>query len=291
LQGVLNHGTQLGGKRLRPAMLLLFGKASGQLTEQHRVIATVVEMVHTATLVHDDVLDQADTRRHVPTVNAKWNEHTSILLGDYLFSQAYRLAATTSCTIACEKIGEAARLVCEGELRQVLCRDALDLDEATYVSIVAAKTGELCRVACELGTILSGASTEISAAASTFGNSLGIAFQIADDYLDLWGDQKTVGKTLGTDLEQGKMTLPLIRLLQTSNPTSQKAIRSILGGPSSERLERITPFLDASDAKDYTMECARRHYDTAVKSLACIPESEAKQSLLAIAKFSVSREF
>ncbi|MDA9840869.1 polyprenyl synthetase family protein, partial [Rubripirellula sp.] len=139
LQQLLRHGTQLGGKRLRPAMVLLFGHACGHLTPSHQIIATVVEMVHTATLIHDDVLDDANERRHVPTINAQWNAHTSILVGDYLFSQAYRLAATTHCTTACEKVGEAARRVCEGELRQVLHRDHISLDEMTYLSMLQAK--------------------------------------------------------------------------------------------------------------------------------------------------------
>ena len=132
-------------------MLLLAGQASGSLTDDHVVLATVVEMVHTATLVHDDVLDEADKRRHVPTINAKWNGHTSILLGDYLFAQSFYLAATLPSTEACRWIGQAARLVCEGELRQVLMRDALDLDESTYIDLIRGKTAELCRISCQLG--------------------------------------------------------------------------------------------------------------------------------------------
>lgn len=208
---LLRHGTQLGGKRLRPALTLLAGASVGAVTEDHVVLGTVIEMVHTATLIHDDVLDEAETRRHVPTVNAKWNDHTSILLGDYLFAQSYRLAATLSSTTACRWIGEAARLVCEGELRQVLQRDVLDLDEDTYFDIIRGKTAELCRVACELGGEYSGGSADAVASLGRYGNAVGIAFQIADDYLDLWGDDDTVGKTLGTDVEQGKVTLPLIR--------------------------------------------------------------------------------
>ena len=134
---VLRHGTQLGGKRMRPALVLLSGQAVGELNDDHIILGATIEMVHTATLIHDDVLDEADTRRHVPTINAKWNNHTSILLGDYLFAQSFRLAASLGSTDACLLVGEAARRVCEGEMRQVLQRDLLDLDEETYIDIPA----------------------------------------------------------------------------------------------------------------------------------------------------------
>ncbi|MFG0254725.1 MAG: polyprenyl synthetase family protein, partial [Rhodopirellula sp. JB053] len=151
LMPVLRHGTQLGGKRLRPALLLLSAMATSAhqpasasnstnpastIEEDHIVMATVVEMVHTATLVHDDVLDKADTRRHVPTINARWNDDTSILLGDYLFAQSFQLAATLPSTLACRWVGQAAQRVCEGELRQILGRDWLDIDEETYLDII-----------------------------------------------------------------------------------------------------------------------------------------------------------
>jgi len=291
LQQLLRHGTQLGGKRLRPAMVLLFGHACGHLTPRHQTIATVVEMVHTATLIHDDVLDGANERRHVPTINAQWNAHTSILVGDYLFSQAYRLAATTHCTTACEKVGEAARRVCEGELRQVLHRDHISLDEITYLSMLQAKTGELCRVACELGARFSGASEAEITAAARFGNSLGIAFQIADDYLDLWGDDQLVGKTLGTDLEQGKTTLPIIRLLETASAIDRLQIQKILEGPAANRAEQLLPMLEKSDAQAYTRSVARQHHSDAILALEPIGEGEAKRCLKTIADFSIDRRF
>ena len=228
LMPLLRHGTQLGGKRLRPAMLLLSGSAVGELTADHVLLATVIEMIHTATLVHDDVLDEAETRRHVPTINARWNNHTSILLGDYLFSKSFRLAASLPSTEACQWIGEAARLVCEGELRQVLQRDVLDLDEASYIEIIRGKTAELCRVSCQLGARYSDADDDTVDALGVYGDAVGVAFQIADDYLDLWGEDDTVGKTLGTDIVQGKLTLPIIRLLATSSGGNRSKIVRIL---------------------------------------------------------------
>lgn len=288
---LLRHGTQLGGKRMRPALILLSGQCIGETNDDHTILGTIIEMVHTATLIHDDVLDEAETRRHVPTVNAKWSNHTSILLGDYLFAQSFRLAASMASNQACQWIGEAARLVCEGELRQVLQRDALDIDEATYFDILRGKTAELCRVSCELGALHSGGTEAQVAALGRFGNAIGIAFQIADDYLDLWGNDDTVGKTLGTDIEQGKMTLPLIRMLETSNERTRKQIVSILRGPSEDRLPAIRPLLEASDAKDYTEAMAQKFRREAISALVDLEPTQAKESLLTLADFAVDRRF
>ena len=288
---VLRHGTQLGGKRLRPAMLLLAGAATGPIGEDHIVLGTVVEMVHTATLIHDDVLDEAATRRHVPTINAAWNDHTSILLGDFLFAQSFRLAATLESTEACRWIGEAARKVCEGELRQVLDRNQLNLDEDTYVDILRGKTAELCRVSCQLGARHSGANPDVVAALGEYGDALGIAFQIADDFLDLWGDDAEVGKTLGTDVAQGKITLPLIRLLQTATDADRQQIVEILSGPASGRVSKLLPWLKDSDAGSYTACVARRFQQRAIDALAVLPKSTAKDCLIRIARFAVDRRF
>ena len=288
---LLRHGTQLGGKRLRPAMLLLTAEAVGEVNDDHVVLGTVIEMVHTATLIHDDVLDDADTRRHVPTINSRWNDHTSILLGDFLFAQSFRLAATLKSTEACQWIGEAARKVCEGELRQVLDRDQTDLDQETYIDMLRGKTAELCRVACQLGAKYAGGDCVVTKAMSEFGNSVGIAFQIADDYLDLWGDDDTVGKTLGTDIEQGKMTLPIIRLLDTASEAEREIVLAILRGPSKKRIAEIRPWLDQSDAREYTAMVAERYQATALKSLEVLQPSAAKDCLQAIAKFAVQRSF
>ncbi len=288
---LLRHGTQLGGKRLRPAMLLLCAEASGAICEDHIVLGAVIEMIHTATLIHDDVLDDAVTRRHVATINAKWNNHTSILLGDYLFAQGFRLAATLSSTEACQWIGEASRLVCEGEMRQVLMRDVLDLDEATYFEMIQAKTAELCRIACYLGAKFAGAPPEVVEGVSRYGNSLGIAFQIADDFLDIWGDNVQVGKTLGTDLDQGKMTLPLIRLLETIPSSDRRKVINLLKDPSQRCAEVILPWLDRSDAKQYTHQVARDFQVQAIESLQCLRPSKAKESLIEIAHFAVDRKF
>ncbi len=291
LAPVLRHGALLGGKRMRPALVMLAAEATGRATDDHVTLATVLEMVHTATLVHDDLLDGAASRRHVPTVNAKWDAQTSILLGDYLFAQSFHLAATLGDTRACQWIGEAARKVCEGELRQVHSRDELDLDEATYIGIVQGKTAELCSVACRLGAAYAGADGATVEALSQYGDALGIAFQIADDYLDLWGDSFKTGKTLGTDLLQGKMTLPLIRLLQASDALQREQVLQILRGPAEQRLADLRPLLAASDAKTYTQQRALSFVDAALTAISGLEETPAKETLTKLARFSVDRRF
>jgi octaprenyl-diphosphate synthase len=293
LAPLLRHGVQLGGKRLRPALVLLAGACvnASKVNAHHEVLGAVLEMVHTATLIHDDVLDEATSRRHVPTINAGWGDHASILLGDYLFSQAFRLSSTTGSTQACEWIGEAARRVCEGELRQVLARDQMDLDQASYIEMIRGKTAELCSVACRLGASFAGGTESEVSALSCYGDSLGIAFQIADDYLDIWGDPDTVGKTLGTDLEQGKWTLPILRLRETATPALARRIDGALQGPSSDRHRLLMPLLNASDAREYTRQTAIHYRDVACDSLRALPESASKHSLIELATFAIDRTF
>jgi len=288
---LLSHGTQLGGKRMRPAMLLLSAMATGHRSRDHVILATVIEMVHTATLVHDDVLDHAQTRRHVPTVNAKWDNHTSILLGDYLFAQSFYLAATLSDTQACRWVGEAAREVCEGELRQVLSRGLVGLSEHDYLEIIRGKTAALCRVACSLGASHAGASDDLVDALGRYGDAVGIAFQIADDYLDLWGDEEAIGKTLGTDLEQGKVTLPLIRMLATANPLQREEIIAVIQGSPQQRFTRLRHMLQQSDAQTYTLAVAQAYRTEAIDALERLPPSDAKRALVAIANFAIERKF
>ncbi|QDV70944.1 Octaprenyl-diphosphate synthase [Rosistilla carotiformis] len=290
LSPLLAHGALLGGKRLRPALVLLAGKAAGELTGDHVVLGTVMEMIHTATLIHDDVLDSADQRRHLPTVNAKWNDQTSILLGDYLFAQAFTLSATLGSTQACQWIGDAARRVCEGELRQIFTSGCSQLSEVDYIDIIRGKTAELCRISCRLGGTHGGADLPTQTALADFGENLGIAFQIADDFLDVWGSTERVGKTLGTDLLQGKPTLPLIHLLQ-SDPSMQTQLDELQSMSDAARCQAIVTRLEQSDAKAYTLATAQRFAADAVAAIDFLPESAAKKSLQQLALFSVSRNF
>ena len=220
------HGFRLGGKRLRPALVLLSGQACGGVRPEHLTLATMVEVIHTATLVHDDVLDEATIRRHLDTVNARWSNEVSILLGDYLFARAICLASSLDDNFACRVISESARHMCEGELRQIESRGNYDLSEADYFEIIAGKTAALTACCCRLGAHYAGAEPAVCEALARYGHDLGVAFQIADDVLDMVGEEAAVGKSLGTDLLKQKATLPLIWLLGTVSPAERVELTS-----------------------------------------------------------------
>jgi octaprenyl-diphosphate synthase len=290
VQTLVEHTADFQGKRLRPALVLLTARACGGLKHDHCVLAAVVEMVHTATLVHDDVLDESVIRRHAATVNAEWGNETAVLLGDYLFSHAYHLAASLETTLACRWIGQATNLVCEGEMQQVDSRGNLDLDEPAYFDIIRGKTAELTAVCCRLGAHYAGMSPDTVATLEGYGRDLGVAFQIADDVLDLWGDERTTGKTLGTDLEKKKLTLPVIRLLQTAGPDQAARIRAILSEPHPSRHE-LRPLLEASGAIEYAWDRAVEAAAAAGAALDILPPSDARDALHSLARQVVRRAF
>ena len=182
---LLEHSWLLGGKRIRPVFLLLSGAAVGQLTPAHFQLAAALEMIHTATLVHDDILDQADTRRHRPTANSIWGAKQSILLGDYLFTHSFHIAAKGGSCEALQMLAQASNRVCEGEMRQNAWQGDFELSESDYLRMITEKTAELCGVGCRIGALLSGASEEVVQQFETYGRNLGVAFQIIDDVLDI----------------------------------------------------------------------------------------------------------
>ena len=280
--GVANLIEHLGhyrGKRLRPALLLLTAQACGRVTPAHHTLAAVVEMIHTATLVHDDVLDNAGVRRHVPTVNTLWGNQTSILLGDYLFTHAFHLTSTLGDAAACRLIGEATNHVCEGEVHQICQRGNLELTEGEYFDIVGGKTAALTACCCQLGAIFSGKSAEVVTRLAAYGRNLGIAFQIADDLLDLVGEEKTTGKSLGTDLEQQKLTLPLVHVLETAPSEVVTRVRHILGSAGNHKREALGPILEKSGAVAYAQRRAEEIAGEAKEQLACLPASPCRTIL------------
>jgi len=282
---IVQHLKQYRGKRLRPALVLLAGHACGKVTRAHHVLGAVVEMVHTATLVHDDVLDEADTRRHLPTVNAAWGPKTSLLLGDMLFSAAFRLCSTVDAR-ACEWIGDATNRVCAGELFQVSQAGNLDLREEDYFEIVAGKTGAFTECCTRLGACYAGASPDVVIRAADFGRELGIAFQIADDVLDLKGEAYVVGKTLGTDLKQQKLTLPVIRALAELPSDEAERLRcSFRNGLVAHAADALA----ATTAIESVEAEARRIAASARRALAGLPASPYRAALEQIADWAVKR--
>ncbi len=239
-------------------------------------------MIHTATLVHDDVLDGARVRRRVGTVNAVWGVPTSVLLGDYLFTRAFHLASTLGDARVCQLIGAATDRVCEGELCQILQRGNLELTEAEYFDVIDGKTAALTACCCHLGALYSGAPAEAVACLARFGRCVGLAFQIADDLLDLVGEEETAGKSLGTDLEQQKLTLPVIRLLACGPEGLAARVRQVLGEPGNHKREALRPLLAAGDALDYARQRAEELAREARDELTSLPPSPCRAILEAV---------
>ena len=216
------------GKRLRPLVALLAGGASGGITSGHIDLAVIVELIHIATLVHDDIMDEAERRRSQPTVNARWGNSLSVLLGDCLFAQALNLSTTFEKADISRVIARAAREVCSGEIMQTQRRFDLHLAIDDYLRIVAMKTGSLFAAAAELGGVLNGATPEVVGALKRFGSKIGAAYQIYDDCLDSAGNENEIGKTLGTDLRKGKMTLPILMLLRAAPAADRERFSELI---------------------------------------------------------------
>lgn len=264
VQTMLDHVRTLGGKRLRPCLTLLAARACGGVTEETIRLAAAIELVHTATLVHDDILDDASERRHRPTTHTLWGVTDAVLLGDWLFTHAYELANQGESTYPGRCIARAAKLVCEGEIRQGRSIGDFDLTEENYFDILGAKTGALCEVSCRLGAWSANAPDSVSERFAQYGYALGIAFQIYDDWLDVWGDVSVTGKTLGTDLASGKPTLPTIFTL--SRPAGQSA-RELLSSDRPDRFECVRASFDEAGASEYTMEVAHQWGKRAIHHL------------------------
>jgi octaprenyl-diphosphate synthase len=260
--------------------------AVGLCEEDTIRIAATVELVHAASLVHDDVLDNATLRRHQPTIHAQVGTHSSIVLGDFLFTRAYGLAAQCRSTLAARNIASAASELCEGELRQHTSIGNWNIAEADYFDILRQKTGELCAVSCRLGAWSGGRETAAARSLSRFGRKLGVAFQVVDDWLDLWGTAQ-VGKTLGTDLHQRKPTLPLIRLLATRSANQRAALIAMLDDDTQH--SAVRRLLDESDAAAYSLDRAGRLIKSAINDLHQLPPSPARHCLEGIAQLCISR--
>ena len=280
----------MGGKRLRPALVLLCGKAFGELQPAHQPLAAAMEMIHTATLIHDDVLDEATIRRHLETVNARWDNETSVLLGDYLFALSVGLISSLETMYAVRTVSEAIRAVCQGELRQVATRGDYGLMESVYLEIIAEKTAALCACCCRLGSHYAGASDEVCEALGRFGHHVGVAFQIVDDLLDVLGDEAKTGKSLGTDLVKQKPTLPLIRLLNQVDAGQRAEIVAMLSRPDDAKLSNLRPWFEGCDAIDYSRKKAAWFVQCAIEELEIVPPSPARDALRGIAEFVLARQ-
>jgi octaprenyl-diphosphate synthase len=289
ISDLCRHVGQFHGKMLRPAVLLLAARAAGELRPAHRVLAAVVEMVHIATLVHDDVLDEADIRRRAATVNRLWGNERAVLMGDFLFSHAFHLCSSLESQHAARVIGQVATTLCEGEIMQVSNRDNFELHESEYFDIITRKTASLIAACCSLGARYAGAEEGVVRRLHEYGLSLGIAFQIVDDLLDLTGDEADVGKSLGRDVHKGKLTLPIIHYLRTARAEGRARLLSVLRGDDPHRYREVCTVLRDTQSLEYAMGVADGHIQRALGAISDLPPSDAKSSLTVMAEFVVAR--
>ena len=288
VEGYVSYVCDKGGKRLRPALALLAGGATGKISSSHVDLAVIVELIHIATLVHDDIMDGAELRRDQPTANAKWGNSISVLLGDCLFAHALRLATGFENTDVCRRIADAAAEVCSGEIIQTQRRYDLKLSTADYYRIIEMKTAALFSVACELSAFISGAGPVVISALKTFGSKIGTAYQIYDDCLDLAGTEEETGKTLGTDIQKGKFTLPILLMLQ-SQGTDATALRTMLLQEDNVDERQLTEMLPRAGSIAAAAQVSRRMLSEARASLEVIPVNRYVSGLQSIADHLITQ--
>lgn len=287
---IILHVSRFKGKRFRPVLLLLSAQSCGKLVPQHLDLAVVVELVHIATLIHDDVIDEATVRRHVPSVNSIWGREISILLGDYIWSRGFTILASMDSQLSTYIMSQTVNIMCEGELIQLQRRYDLNLSEEDYMDIIEKKTASLCATSCRLGAMFAGANRKIQEALTRYGLKVGLAFQIVDDCLDIVGTEDEMGKSLSTDIKKGKLTLPLIKLVGSLPETSRKNTCTwIFQNFTTQDRASVLELFSEYEAVEYSFNKARRYAEEAKEEISILPDSEYKTSLLRLADYVVSR--
>jgi octaprenyl-diphosphate synthase len=290
---MVRHAARFNGKRLRPALTCIAARlAGGGVASDVATVAAIIELIHTATLVHDDILDSADVRRRVATVNARWGEHAAVLVGDVLFSKAYRAAAYLSDPFASRYLSDVVGKVIEGEIYQDIASYNPDLSETEYRMIIRGKTAALCEASVIVGAHYAGGDEALKTALGRYGHHLGMAFQIVDDQLDLAGDEQTVGKSLRTDLSEGKMTLPIILWLDAQEGEARDQARTLVERAWREESagSDLCRALVDSGALERTARAAREEIAEARAALETLPPGPERDLLASIAGFVLSRK-
>jgi len=280
-----------GGKRLRPALVLLSARAFGETRNARHELAAVIEFIHTATLLHDDVVDESSLRRGRKTANAEFGNAASVLVGDFLYSRAFQMIVEAGSLRVMKVLADATNVIAEGEVLQLLNVHDADTDEEKYLRVIRYKTAKLFEAATQVGAIVGGATSEAETALAEYGMHLGTAFQLIDDVLDYSGDLTETGKNLGDDLAEGKPTLPLIYAMRAGDAAERNVIRHAIEQGGKADLERVVAAILRTGALDYAREQARAEADTAIERLAVLPHSACRDSLLQLAHFSVERKF
>jgi len=280
-----------GGKRLRPALVIMAARACGYAGRSHYVLAAVVEMIHTATLLHDDVVDESELRRGIATANATFGNAASVLVGDFLYSRAFQLMVDVGSIRVLDVLSNATNVIAEGEVLQLVNSGDPALDEATYLGVIRRKTAKLFEAAAELGATLGDAAPDVAQSLARYGMHLGTAFQLVDDVLDYSGELSAIGKNLGDDLAEGKMTLPLIRAIAVGDPADAALIRDAITRGGLADLKPVQDVLARTGALDYARECAAHESEAAARCIAGLPDSPDRRNLLELATFAARRTY
>ena len=278
-----------GGKRLRPLLVLLAARAAGYEGKQHIDLAAIIEFIHTATLLHDDVVDGSEQRRNQDTANTIWGNAASVLVGDFLYSRSFEMMVALQEVRVMDILSHATNRIAEGEVLQLMNINDPDIDEKRYIDVIVRKTATLFEAGTRLAGVISGVDQATEQALAQYGMDLGIAFQIVDDALDYTG--KDIGKNVGDDLEEGKPTLPLIRAMQSAAPEKAALVREVIEHGGRDRIEEIMQIIGETDAIEYSMDLARRHAEAATRSLEILPASPYRDALAELADFSVNRDY
>ncbi len=295
VENIGQYLVEAGGKRLRPLMVLLTANALGYPQTsgktEHLDLAAIIEFIHTATLLHDDVVDMSSLRRGRPTANAQWGNAPSVLVGDFLYSRAFQMMVQIGNMDVMAILANTTNLISEGEVQQLVNAKNPDVTEANYLNVIDKKTAILFAAACEVAAVLCGATAEQRQALRSYGHKVGIAFQLVDDALDYTGDAATLGKNVGDDLAEGKPTLPLIYAMRTGTPEQAALIAAAIRGGDASQLSAILEIVQATGAMDYTLDAAREQVHQAVAELQLLPSNTYTQAMQQVAEFSLARTY
>lgn len=291
VENIGHYIVEAGGKRMRPLLVLLAARACGIKSDKHIAMAAVIEFIHTATLLHDDVVDMSSLRRGRPTVNAEWNNPSSVLVGDFIYSRSFQILVAIGDMKIMEIIADTTNKIAEGEVLQLLSKSNPDSSEADYMRVIENKTAILFQAAGECGAILAGADQTMASALQKFGRHLGIAFQLIDDVLDYDGNTDELGKNVGDDLAEGKPTLPLVYAMQHADDSELQLIRrSLLADKIDQQdLCDVIQIVGDSGALDYTRDLAEKQAEMARSCLQAVPDSEYCRALHDMVNFSINR--
>lgn len=279
-----------GGKRMRPVLLILFARALGYTGKDHQLLAAVVELIHTATLLHDDVVDESDLRRGQATANASFGNAASVLSGDFLYSRAFQMMVRVNNMDVMAIVSDATNVIAEGEVLQLLNIHDAGVDETRYLQVIRYKTAKLFEAAAQLGAVLGAGNEAMIAAAGHYGRSVGTAFQLVDDVLDYSGQTPEIGKNVGDDLREGKPTLPLIHVMQHGTEQEQELVRKAIEVGDITHFPQILQAVQRCGSLDYTLAMARNEAASARASLEGLAESPYKAALIELTELAVNRQ-